>query len=63
MECDKSNNYSTVAELALLSSRCPATYIYRHIVRWGGEFIMYAVEMGSVTIIYISSFIKIGLCI
>jgi hypothetical protein len=67
IENDMSNNSSIVfcvfvAAVTFLQSCCLATigeYIYRHRDWWEG-FMKYTIEMGSVAMIYIRSFIKIG---
>jgi branched-subunit amino acid transport protein len=67
IENDASNSSSVVACIfvaaaTFLLSRCLATirgYTYRY-TDWWERFMKYAVEMGSVAIVYIPSFIKSG---
>jgi hypothetical protein len=51
-----------VAAVTILRSRCLATirgYTYRHTDWWEG-FMKYVIEMSSIVMIYILTFIKIG---
>jgi hypothetical protein len=68
IENNASNNYSLflvfVAAGMCLLSHCLATVEGIHIqTDWWERFMKYVVEMGSVAMIYIPSFIKIGSCI